>query len=1212
MTPKYLAIIFLGLFLISFASAELLTLDNKVEYTDESLLKVDIVNTFGLGETLGTIELKSHKSVDEVRKIYGTGYQVAMYYDLYGWELYENGLGNVYFTDQRTGKDTDKQYYFAKWTEKEEITYTIINNKTGETEENKRIYYEWEKYNSRDIPNTKTEKIRIALIVYVEEGDYTDAIWTIAGKRIKEHASWVLADAVNVGNITKTSNWIGMSWSNDGTRLFSFNGVDAVLSAFNCSSAWDVTSCTTNGETKDISALTTGRGMFFGDSGNKLYIVYAGGNDDIAEYSCATAWNVASCSGTKTNNTQDSNSEGIGWSTDGLNFYEYGRALAYHSTCTTAWDLWSCTNSGGTMAMPGGETIEDGSWKQDDGTKVYFVGLGSDKVYQYGCTTGWDLSSCSSDSVDVQVYGPTPLSLFFAPDGNNFYVGEASNLVSQFQMLGGPTDDPPSVVINSPANYDNLSTSTETFQAVVTDDLKVQNVSLMQNGTIIETNTSQHNGTYTFTKSDTAGFYNWSIIAYDNASQKNESTERFYTITIVAPNITLYTPEDNLISSSFTHLVSGQSWDDFGLANVSLYVNSVRVDTDTGISNPYNYTQIRSFGQGVNTWYLEAYDNDSNPTTSATRTLTIDTIAPGINIDYPANGTIYNSNYTSTNSTTIWLNWTASDPNIDDCLYDFGNGTKIAITCNASTSLDVTFKKYSLRFWANDSVNNTASDLRTPDYQYVYYENAHTYNPTSTETFDETFTLNLTLGTGVTLNQAFFNYGGVVYNPSITTNGQQKILSKTITIPDITATENKTFFWTLNSNQVNYNTTEINQTISPLVIDDCTTNKIYILNYTIYDEGTRLILPAIQNTSAEISIRLGGDVNGNEYKEYNLTSTANHIPICVNASLGSQNYRLDTEIQYNADDYVTEYHYLNNHTLNSSVNPINISLYLLKTTDSQEFLINYEDKNLVPQEGVYIEIWRQYLGIGKFLQVEVAKTDNDGRTIGHFVLNDELYNLYGYEEDTKELKFFYENVRAFCVDVTTGDCQINIQEQINYENPSDLNDYLGVIGSESYNDETKLYSFSFTTKDSTAKKVNLTIYKYDVYLSNVVCSSEDTATSGTFTCTIPAEYYNGSVLAEIYVEDELYSSNVFYVSSFGDQGLNAGGFILAFLLIVTLPLLALGSGPMTLVLFIIGLFMAGGLFLVNMGGFIGGFSAFLWFVIAGVILLIKSSKRREQ
>lgn len=1188
---KTLAILILGMFLINFVSAEVFTFDNTLKYSDD-LLKVDIINTFGLGETIGTIELKSHSSVDEIKKVGYGDYAPVMWYDFSGWDLYENGLGNVYFIDEKTGEDTEKLYYFA---ELKEITreIPIYNKGVGTLDKNGTLMYEtnivyenytyqdWIKYNSKDIPETKTENRTIALMVYVEKNDYTDAIWSIAGKKIKKHASWNASFEADILAYYTIDGNHGIDQDDDYYAVY--NSTD------------------THGPANASGIIGSAYDFEIGDGD---YINYGNSFPDLRVDYTINFWvNLETCG---TSNSRILN-KGNTFSYQVYNAITQEMGGISVSCSTGSWDMITAVYDAGTQNMTlflnyNEEITSAGSIAQRPSDANNFI-MGNRA----------DLTKPLDGILDEVGFWNRTLSYAEIYDIYN------DKLQPEPLGGGGPTDEPPSVILNSPENYHNYTSSTATFNATITDDYIVQNVSLLIDGVIDQTNTSNHNGTYIFTKSGlSTGLHNWSILAYDNASQSNQSTTKWINITIIGPTITLYQPANNTLTSTPNQSVIVEASDDLQVQNLSVWVNGTFLIGYKAIGWPIggtaeNYTFSYPFAEGVNTWNASAYDNDSNTASSELRIITIDTINPQVLVGLPENGSNYVTNYTSTNATTIWLNWSAIDINLDKCWYDFTNGTRKEITCNSNVSLGVGLQRFNFRFYANDTLNHTSSDLRTPDYRYVYFENAHTYNPTTTETFSETFTLNITLGSGVTLNSAFFNYNGTTYNPSINTNGNQKVLRKSISIPDVSSTQNATFFWTLNSNIVNYNTSAVNQTISPLIIDNCTANTIQILNYSIYDEELRTMLPAIQNTTSKITLRLGGDVNGIEYKQYNHTTIQNPIVICINASLGAQNYRLDTEMQYKADDYVTEYHYLNNYTLNSSVTPKNISLYLIKSTDSQEFLINLKDTNLNPISGAFIEIWRQYLDIAEqFLQVEVAKTDNDGRTIGHFVLNDEVYNVYVYEKDTRDLITSYSNVRAFCVDVTTGDCQITIQEQATYDNPEDFFNYLGVIGNEKYNDNTKTYTFTFSTEDNTAKKVNLTIYKYDVYLTDVVCSSEDTATSGTFTCVIPAQYYNGSVLAEIYVNDGLYSSNLFYVSDFQEQGLNAGGFILAFLLVITLPLLALGSGPMTLIFFIVGLVLIGGLFLVNFGGFIGGFSAFLWLVLAGIILLIKASRRREQ
>ncbi len=147
----------------SVSAGELITFDNKLDYLNNDL-KVTITNTFGIGKEIGTLELKSHSSVDEVLKFGFGKEEVVMYYDFTDWELYEDGLGEVIFIDMDTGEKIEKDYYFVEWKEDSNT---------------------WERLKNKDIENK-----RIGLKTYVAQGDYIDAVWTIAGKEIKKHAVW--------------------------------------------------------------------------------------------------------------------------------------------------------------------------------------------------------------------------------------------------------------------------------------------------------------------------------------------------------------------------------------------------------------------------------------------------------------------------------------------------------------------------------------------------------------------------------------------------------------------------------------------------------------------------------------------------------------------------------------------------------------------------------------------------------------------------------------------------------------------------------------------------------------------------------------------------------------------------------------------------------------------------------------------------------------
>jgi len=129
--------------------------------------------------------------------------EVVMYYDFTGWELYENGLGDVIFTDVRTGKEIEKEYSFVYWGDIERDTYRYIDCPKVETEfssctaiiNGTETYKGWIPYNSKDIPK---ENIRIGLKTYIDRNDYIDGVWTIAGKEVTKHAEWFANLNVNL------------------------------------------------------------------------------------------------------------------------------------------------------------------------------------------------------------------------------------------------------------------------------------------------------------------------------------------------------------------------------------------------------------------------------------------------------------------------------------------------------------------------------------------------------------------------------------------------------------------------------------------------------------------------------------------------------------------------------------------------------------------------------------------------------------------------------------------------------------------------------------------------------------------------------------------------------------------------------------------------------------------------------------------------------
>lgn len=746
-------------------------------------------------------------------------------------------------------------------------------------------------------------------------------------------------------------------------------------------------------------------------------------------------------------------------------------------------------------------------------------------------------------------------------------------------------------------------------------------------------------GYYTSGRIDEVGIWNRTLTTdeIDQLWNSGSGITWAASTTDVYPGIVANSPANTTNSTVSSNDFSCTGTDDKLVQNVSLYVNGARNQTN---STPVNNTAVLwtiSLANGNYRWYCDAYDNYTIPQRNMTQNYTLNVsfsdyvqttlISPGnaTNVTMHVNSSLAYANFTH-NSTAYNMNFTNTTRYIWFSNGSLYNSSTIILSGNGTnqTIQNVSFAALGSYLWNARTCSDTPScAINTYNWTFTVVaeplitENSQTYNNATTESLTETFMINVSYNPlYYTSAVVYLNWNGTNYLATSNLSGSTSTFVRNVTIPQVSSDTMVNLNWTfyLYVNTSYYDTfvsTNKGQNISNIEVDNCTLYANQILNYTVFDEDDLDILPGVQNVTSRIYVTLSGDFGGTSYSYYSNFSNTNPTTICSSAALvAGHNYRLDAEIQYQADDYVTEYYYIQNYTLNTTVAPLQVYLYDLLTTRSQEFLILVKDENFIPLEDALIEITRQYLDLGSFITVEIPKTGFDGSTIGHFVLNDEVYTIYVIKNG--ELLATYENVKAFCSNIATGDCRITLNAAGSSTNPDSFINNKGVSYLGDYNDTSKTYTFQYTTTDSSIKTITLNVTRYDVNLNTSICSNSVISASGTVTCTIPAAYYNSTIIARVYVDNELLSSSIFEVTWSKISSFPGGlRYIIAFLVVVTLPLLAMSSGIMMLVLFIVGLIFAGSLALLDLGGFIGVASAFLWFIIAAIILIWKASRRGD-
>ncbi len=677
---KLFILIFCMILLVGSVSA--MEIDNKLTYYENDL-KVELTNWFGLGVDYGTAELKSHKSVDEIRDVAIGKDRVVMYYDFDFLELYENGLGKVYFTDERTGEEIEKNYSFVYWTNEtyekdiyEEQCSKSLNQTniceqvvTGKENATREV---WKPYNSKDI---QKGKMRIGLQTDVKLNDLIDGVWTIAGKEIEKHAEWTAN--LNVGLVSyykldeNAANTLVLDsvLLNNGTSSTNTNNLFDVNGIIN--SAFDFES--TNSENVKIN---NGAGV--------------GEDLDLLEDFSFSLWIKL---------------ESVGGGEHG---YMIGKRSAggfqYVFRVENSGNIHlSLLTTGGAIADTNALSLA--TWyhvvvtRDDDGNTIFYInGTAKDSAAS---------NSVSHVNTDVFLADSELHQANTIFDGVMDEVGiwnriltpsEVTQLYNGGSGISFELIPQINITLNSPVNNFNSTSQTINFNGTISV-LAPDNVTLFIDDVGNETNSSGILGNYLFTKILSEGTHTWNYEAC-SSDECNNGTARTFTIDTIFPTINITFPNVTI---------------DFYEINTNLSVNWTINDSSLD-------TCILEF-EGVNRT-VTCLDNQTeiNITNNVNKTIIFyvnDTVgnmnSSSVTWDYKIFGSnhTFNTSSSETKSETFSINLTANS-SLTEVVLDY-NGTDYSTTKSGtvySRTLDVPTGTFNKTFkwkstYAGDTIEST-------------------------------------------------------------------------------------------------------------------------------------------------------------------------------------------------------------------------------------------------------------------------------------------------------------------------------------------------------------------------------------------------------------------------------------------------------------------------------------------------------------------------
>ncbi len=201
------------------------------------------------------------------------------------------------------------------------------------------------------------------------------------------------------------------------------------------------------------------------------------------------------------------------------------------------------------------------------------------------------------------------------------------------------------------------------------------------------------------------GNHNLTMYANDTLGAVNQSNLTFFVDSLI-PGITFSEPtETNNSYLTRNFIIINASASDTNFANITLRLfNSSNIINSTSSSNSSYFANFSGLSDGIYFFNASASDILGNYNITETRRTTIDTISPSISLISPDGTFGYN--------TSLSLNYSVSDANLQSCWYHIDSGANISILGCASTTFNTSEGGHILRIYSNDSAGNLGTSSK--------------------------------------------------------------------------------------------------------------------------------------------------------------------------------------------------------------------------------------------------------------------------------------------------------------------------------------------------------------------------------------------------------------------------------------------------------------------------------------------------------------------
>jgi DNA-binding beta-propeller fold protein YncE len=232
--------------------------------------------------------------------------------------------------------------------------------------------------------------------------------------------------------LTNDTSPSAIAFNNDGTKMYMLGIATDRIYSYNLSTAYDITTTPGAAASFTISGQSTvPEALIFNNDGTKMYVADRA-SLTIYQYSLSTAYQVNTASASYDSVSLDVSSQepsgftGISFNNDGTKLYTlgYGSDNVHQYSLSTAYDLSTASYASISFSVASQDTIPYDIHFNNAGTRMLILGSANDSIYQYSLSTAFNVSTASYDSVSFSVVGQDnqPLGITFNNDGTKFYL----------------------------------------------------------------------------------------------------------------------------------------------------------------------------------------------------------------------------------------------------------------------------------------------------------------------------------------------------------------------------------------------------------------------------------------------------------------------------------------------------------------------------------------------------------------------------------------------------------------------------------------------------------------------------------------------------------------------------------------------------------------------------------------------------------------------